>query len=129
MANPALVKQLSQQIQPLPQQTIESTLTDRVVSLFDQLDAQVPPLAILAQHLHLSARSLSRKLAQEGSSYQQLVDNYKSRKAVQWLADGRMPVAEIAFRLDYADASAFAKAFKRWHGQSPTAFRAEHSAR
>jgi AraC-like DNA-binding protein len=129
MSNPALLKQLTQQIQPLPREQAALTTGEQVLALFEQLDAQVPPMTMLARHLHLSARSLSRRLAEEGSSYQKLVDQFKSQKAVQWLDGGCMSVAEIAFRLDYADTSAFAKAFKRWHGQSPSEFRQSQSRR
>ena len=83
----------------------------------------LPTLAQTARVLCLSARSLSRALQQEGSSYQRLLDQLRAERAVRLLAETDLPVDQIGFRLGFADPSNFIRAFRRWHGRSPGEFR------
>lgn len=80
-------------------------------------------LAGTARVLGISARSLQRRLQAEGTSFSELVDALRRELAAVYL-DRQTPVAEIAWLLGYADASAFHHAFKRWTGQTPEQARA-----
>jgi AraC-like DNA-binding protein len=76
--------------------------------------------ALFAMH----SRTLSRRLQAFGVSFQELVDEGRFEIARQMLENGSLEVSEIAAALDYADASAFTRAFRRWSGTTPAAWRA-----
>ena len=76
----------------------------------------------VAHALHQSPSTLQRRLRQEGTSYQQLLDDTRRWMADAYLKDGRYSLAEIAFLLGFADQSNFTRAFKRWTGQTPGAY-------
>ncbi len=71
----------------------------------------------------LHHRTLNRRLRTEGTSFKALLDETRYRIARQLLRDTQLPVQELAMRLGYADATAFTRAFRRWSGDSPTAWR------
>jgi AraC-like DNA-binding protein len=91
-------------------------------------DLEHTDVASVAKALRLSARTLQRRLADEGTSVKTLLDRVRRDRAEEWASGGSMPVAEMAFRLGYADAAAFSRAFKRWTGRSPATFRTEVKA-
>ncbi|MCX4242536.1 AraC family transcriptional regulator ligand-binding domain-containing protein [Paraliomyxa miuraensis] len=74
-----------------------------------------------AAALGQSPRSLRRRLADEGTSFQAVVDQVRRNLAEAWLAVPGTPVAAVAEALGYADAAAFRRAFRRWTGTSPAA--------
>jgi AraC-like DNA-binding protein len=69
-------------------------------------------------------RTLNRRLAAHGTTFQALADEVRFQFASQLLRDTRMPLAHIAATFDYADASAFTRAFRRWSGATPSEWRA-----
>ena len=75
----------------------------------------------VAQHLHCSERTLQRQLKQASLNFQELVDECRYELAQSYLNQGKQ-LAEIASLLNYADQSAFGRAFKRWSGQTPRQF-------
>lgn len=75
----------------------------------------------LARALRMSRRSLERALAEEGTSATALVEDERRQLALAWLPE--LSVDEVAARLGYSDARAFARAFKRWTGQAPSSAR------
>lgn len=77
----------------------------------------------VASDLAMSRRTLHRKLADAGTTWQQLVDATRRDLALRMIEDRRRPIGEITFELGFSQQSAFARAFKRWAGQSPTAYR------
>lgn len=81
-----------------------------------------PSLDTAASDLGMSARTLSRKLAEDGTTYQQELDNLREKLAKEYFFRGGNSVTQIALMLGYTDSSNFAKAFKRWTGVSPTEF-------
>ncbi|QJX02531.1 helix-turn-helix domain-containing protein [Alcanivorax sp. IO_7] len=58
-----------------------------------------------------------------GSGYRKLIEEQRAEQAAVWLRQERLPVAEVARRLGFSDASNFGKAFKRWYGVAPDHFR------
>lgn len=72
-----------------------------------------------AAALHVSTRTLHRRLAVEGTSYRRLIDTARHARAVEMLSDLGLGVDQIAARLGYADAAAFIRAFRRWTGATP----------
>jgi AraC-like DNA-binding protein len=72
-----------------------------------------------ARRLGLSARTLQRRLAGEGASFEQLVDAVRSELAARYLEDRRLSLNDVAFLLGYSDVGAFHRAHKRWTGKTP----------
>jgi AraC-like DNA-binding protein len=79
--------------------------------------------AEIARQMRLSPRTLQRRLAAEGTGFKELLEGVRQDLARQWVRAGSFPLAEIAYRLGYSDAAAFSRAFKRWTGRSPGAYR------
>lgn len=80
-------------------------------------------LAALARSLGQSPRSLQRGLATEGLSFQALLALVRRDLASSYLADGGVPIAQISFLLGFSEPSAFQRAFRRWTGTTPLAYR------
>jgi AraC-like DNA-binding protein len=72
-------------------------------------------------------RTLSRRLQSLGTSFQQLVDEGRFGIARQMLEHTSLDVSEIAASLDYSDASAFTRSFRRWSGTTPALWRARRA--
>lgn len=77
----------------------------------------------IARQLCLHERTLHRRLREQGTSFRQELGDIRREMARQLLAGTAMPVAKIATTLNYADASAFNRAFKRWTGVTPVQWR------
>lgn len=76
----------------------------------------------IAAELGLSTRSLRRRLDKEGVSFRSILDKERNRQACKMLS-GTAPVSAIAEKLGYADQRSFRRAFLRWNGLTPSAFR------
>lgn len=79
-----------------------------------------------AADLGLSPRTLSRRLAQAGTSYFAILEDMRQALARRYLCQSALPLSEIAYLLGYASLSSFIEAFRRWTGQTPGEFRAGH---
>ncbi len=90
--------------------------------LRDALPASLP-LDEVAGRLHVSPRTLHRRLEEEGASFRSIKDAIRRDIALARLTKTRQPVARIAAELGYADTSAFYRAFVAWSGVSPEQFR------
>ena len=77
----------------------------------------------MAADFGMSQRTLQRKLSDIGLSYQQLLDETRHELARRYLDDQGKSVTEITFLLGFSEQSAFTRAFKRWSGMSPSAYR------
>ncbi len=75
----------------------------------------------------MHGRTLSRRLRAYGTSFRELADEVRFEIARQMLENTELEVAEIAITLDYADASAFTRAFRRWSDTTPARWRERHS--
>lgn len=82
-----------------------------------------PSVDEAASDLHMSSRTLKRKLQQLGTSYQKILDDLRKGLAVEYLTQTEITVDDIAVQLGYSDASNFARAFRRWTGRSPSDYR------
>jgi AraC-like DNA-binding protein len=80
-------------------------------------------LDYVASALHLSQRTLHRRLADEGASFRGIKDTLRRDLALAQLAKSNDPVAKIAADLGYADTSTFFRAFTDWTGMAPTDYR------
>ncbi|MCC2652461.1 MAG: AraC family transcriptional regulator [Microvirga sp.] len=76
-----------------------------------------------AELLAMHRRTLSRHLKSDGMGYRAITNEIRFEIARQLLQDTTVPLAQIAAALGYSEASAFTRAFRRWSGQTPTAWR------
>jgi AraC-like DNA-binding protein len=81
-------------------------------------------LDAVARRLATTPRTLQRRLARAGTSFESLRDGARREAAVLYLADTALSIGEIGYLLGYSEPAAFHRAFKRWHGTTPQAFRA-----
>jgi AraC-like DNA-binding protein len=77
----------------------------------------------VARLLHVSTRTLKRKLAALGTSYTAILDETRRQRALLLLEDRALPLAEIAERLGYTELPNFTRAFRKWTGTTPAAYR------
>ena len=98
-------------------------MTERVQAILAACGKDFPSAADMSAHLHMSPRSLFRKLAEEKSSYRELLDRQRNQHACWLLQHTSLPVERVAERLGYADASNFSRSFRRWVGVTPREFR------
>lgn len=88
-----------------------------------------PTLAETATALHLSPRTLIRRLRRMGTTYQQVVDDFLKARACALLGNERLRVKEVAAALGFDNPANFGKAFKRWSGTTPGLYRAGMAGR
>lgn len=82
-----------------------------------------------AKLLHMSSRTLQRKLAEANTTYLQLVDDTRKDLALRYIEDPRRSATDITFSLGFSQPSAFTRAFKRWTGLSPSEYRTRTARR
>ena len=87
-----------------------------------QLAEQVT-LETVADALHISPRTLRRRLAELGTSFQMILEQLRRGRAVELLLHSGLSVEQIGSELGYLDPSNFGRAFRRWTGQSPREYR------
>lgn len=84
-----------------------------------------PDLDAVAQQLHMSPQTLRRHLREEGSSFQELKDHLRRDLAIYHLGRDELSIQDIAEQLGFSEPSAFHRAFKKWTGLTPGAYRAQ----
>ncbi|MDP3816484.1 AraC family transcriptional regulator [Pseudomonas sp.] len=103
----------------------ESRVTHQARQVLCRLLPQGEPKREAVAHtLHLSQRTLQRRLQEEGSSFQQLLDDTRRELAQQYLGQPNLSLLEVAYLLGFADPSNFFRAFRRWFGVTPGEYRA-----
>lgn len=101
-----------------------STWSERTRELLlARLSQGKPVPRLLARELAVSARTLQRRLAEEGTTLARLLEDARRETALACVEDRTLSIAELGFMLGYSDLSAFHRAFKRWTGVSPARYR------
>ena len=95
---------------------------DNVISA-NTLETEAPSLQDICSRLHITERTLIRKLKAQNTAYKLLLEEQRYRFARQMLNEARYTVADVADRLGYRESANFCRAFKKWSGQSPTTYR------
>ena len=80
----------------------------------------------VGREIALSARTLSRRLVEEGTSFRTIRDEVRSEIAATLLGDPTISVADVAFFLGYSEPAPFHRSFKRWTGLTPRGYRRDH---
>jgi AraC-like DNA-binding protein len=122
---------------PAPQSTQEESVTlSSDFDLVDTLRAMVsaylpdgyPSVPRMAAVLEMSGRTLIRRLAERGLTYQGVIDEVRFRSATDLLRDSGLPIGDIARSVGFDDPAHFARMFRRVGGSSPRQFRKSVSA-
>src|SRR5208337_639642 len=79
----------------------------------------------VARKLGLSERTLARRLADEGTTYERVVDQLRQSLAIEYVKEPGVSLSQIAWLLGYEEATSFNHAFRRWTGRSPSDVRNE----
>ncbi|WP_323752163.1 AraC family transcriptional regulator [Marinobacter sp.] len=108
-----------------------TSVTGQVVRLLESVrDGRLMGLDDVAAQMHVSARTLRRQLVSEGARFQDLQDRVRHHRALKLMrCNDQMSIDEIAERLGYSDPSNFSRAFRKWEGISPSAWRSLHTDR
>lgn len=92
-------------------------------ALLDGLPGGCTTAEEMARRLNVSKRSLQRRLAEEGTSFQALLNAIRANLSQRYLKDSNLSVPEISHLLGFRDTSSFFRAFQGWTGTTPGAFR------
>ncbi len=84
---------------------------------------QEPSLERIAERLHMSSRTLQRRLVADGSNYRDVVNEVRQGMALGLVRDTEANFTDIAYQLGFRDASNFSRVFRRWFGATPSEFR------
>ena len=98
-------------------------------AIVNALPNGTPTKEAIARQLGMSPRNLQRRLAEESTSFKELIDAARITLARDYIDAGRLSVTEIAFVLGFGDTSSFSRAFKRWTKTSPRDYARRHASR
>ena len=122
-----LIEQQSQAI--LARLSTRDVFSDRVRRLIlRSFNGAGAEMERISGQLHVSPRTLQRKLQQEGKPYRQLLDEVRLEFACHHLRYRHISIDELAYLLGYSESSVFRRSFKRWTGRSPSAYRLQPPA-
>lgn len=124
-AEPRLLALLDRQLAGLLSELPEDRSCQAMVrrAMMDELPEREPAMAAIAGRLHMSPRSLQRRLQSEGTSFAQVLFELRRDLALRYLRDERIAIGEVGFLLGFLDVAAFHRAFKRWTGSTPAQYR------
>jgi AraC-like DNA-binding protein len=91
--------------------------------LIDGMGQQQQSVQTIAREVGMSARTLARRLVDEGTSFRKIQDEVRHHLAIALLGDATVSIAEVAFFLGYAEPAPFHRSFKRWTGTTPQGYR------
>jgi len=119
--DPTLRRLLDRQAQAMLQALPQSTEADRQMQrvVLRMLSEGEPTLARTATAMHMSSRTLQRRLSRHSLTWQQWLDRSREQLAHQYLEDRSLTLADIALLLGFSEQSAFNRAYRRWTGRSP----------
>ncbi|OLC94958.1 MAG: AraC family transcriptional regulator [Acidobacteria bacterium] len=114
----------------LKQQSGNENFAKRVRGAVQQkLTGRRPTIEDIADALHVSSRTLQRRLQDEGSSFQRVLEEARHQLARHYLNNSVLELNEAAYLLGYEDANSFVRAFRTWEGVPPARWREKHRAR
>ncbi|MDD3518737.1 MAG: AraC family transcriptional regulator [Chromatiales bacterium] len=118
--HPALAEIFDRQVAACTDDGIVGRLRRRMIAA---LADGVPTLETLAAELHVSPRTLHRRLADEGHRFRQLLDETRRELAGDYVRRTDLPLNRIADLLGFAEAASFSRAYRRWYGSPPARHR------
>ena len=118
----AMYRQLCDQ-QLVAQHKLQSNLSEQVLAHLGLFQDHAPPISDVAKSFGMPERSFRRQLSEEGNNYRDLLAQARHSKAKHLLTHSTLPIEAIAQQLGYTESAAFTRAFQRWAGIPPSAFR------
>lgn len=116
-----LTQHLHEELSQLPdRQTLRQELSQH---LSTRLSDGAPQASAVAAQMGMSERTFYRRLADEGTSYREVLREAQLSLAQELLTDGTCSIAQVAFLTGFSEQSTFSRAFKRWVGAAPAQFR------
>lgn len=94
----------------------------------DRLTGRRPSIDVISQALHMSPRTLQRRLQESGSSFQRVLDEARHQMARYYLSNSVLELNEAAYLLGFEDPNSFGRAFRVWEGVPPSDWRETHRA-
>ncbi|MDX1696248.1 MAG: AraC family transcriptional regulator [Ketobacteraceae bacterium] len=88
---------------------------------------ELPRKELIAEKLGMNIRTLQRRLREEGTGYQEILDDLRQELARNYLENSRLSIDEISALLGFAEPRSFHRSFKKWVGVTPGAYRSESS--
>lgn len=123
-ADPALAEQLAKRLVDLvPSPGEDPLLGDVRAAVARELHTGSVGARTVARRLAVGERTLRRHLRERGTTFRAIVDEVRIARARRHLGEPGTSIVEVAFALGFSDASAFHRAFRRWTGTTPAAFR------
>lgn len=119
-----LEKQVDELLLQLPDEADFVQQVRRQVA--QRLRQQRVTLAGIAADLHVSERTLHRRLQESGTNFRAIWESTRQHLAEEYLRDHRLTLSEVAGLLGFSEQSAFTRSFRRWTGQGPKAWRSRH---
>jgi AraC-like DNA-binding protein len=108
----------------LKQENEDENFLERVrLAIQQKLTGRRPAIEDIADALHLSSRTLQRRLQDEGSSFQKILEEARHRLARHYLNNSVLELNEAAYLLGYEDSNSFVRAFRTWEGVPPARWR------
>ncbi len=129
--NAELLAMLAPQFEEeLKQENGDENFIERVrVAIQQKLTGRRPNIEDIADALHISTRTIQRRLQDEGSSFQRVLEEARHQLARQYLNNSVLELNEAAYLLGYNDANSFVRAFRTWEGIPPARWREEQRAK
>ncbi len=122
--DPQLARANDEQTQAYIDGILARTLSREVVEkIVEYLPDGPPSQQQVADSLHVSNRTLQRKLKEEGTSFMDLLQDTRLQLARKYLRQPSRSVVETAYMLGFSEPSTFSRAFKRWTGKAPGEYR------
>jgi len=122
MLSPALEKALAEHQKA-------ASVAERVKWLMKKrLATSRPEMGAIAKELAMSDRTLQRRLADEGTRFQDLLAESRRELAHQYLVDGQLDMGDVAYLLGFDDQNSFFRAFRQWEGETPARWRDQRIA-
>lgn len=98
-------------------------ITEQIRTAIISSPSDPPSLTDFANDMHMSQRTLRRKLRAEGSTYQEILMETRLQMAQQYILDSRLSVKQIGYMLGYTEVANFQRAFKKWFDVTPSEMR------
>ena len=123
-ANPELARINDQSVVDYLARFDRDSITMRVrATIIERLPDGTPSQGNIAETLHVSMRSLQRKLNRENTNFKELLEGTRHELALQYIREQHRSIGEITYLLGFSEPSNFSRAFKRWTGMSPAEYR------
>jgi len=107
----------------LPPRSAHAIETRLEAELVKEIPLGLPTLDAAASRMGMSSRTLRRRLREEGTRFQDVLDRARCALAKHYLDEPKLALGEVAFLLGFSEPSAFHRAFKRWTGATPLSHR------